>query len=71
MPEGEWTRCCDRLPPEGVVVDTKIDDKRGVRNEQQLTRKGGLMFFPDYSMYVYYSLTHWRTSEREVMPDAR
>ena len=46
--------------PDGVEVETKIDDGRGCRNEQSLTRKGRLWFFPDMSMYVYYTPTHWR-----------
>lgn len=48
------------LPPEGVVVETKIDDADGVRNEQPLQRIGGLWFTPDKAMYVYYRPTHWR-----------
>jgi len=46
--------------PDGVVVHTKIDDAGGVRNEQQLKRRGNLWWFPDGSMYVYYHPTHWR-----------
>ncbi len=46
--------------PEGMVVDTKIDDGQGVRNQQKLQRKGRLWFYPDMSMYVYYTPTHWR-----------
>lgn len=49
-----------QVPPEGVVVDTKIDDWKGCRNEQPLKRQGKLWFFPDGSMYVYYEPTHWR-----------
>ena len=45
---------------ENLVVDTKIDDQDGTRNEQQLVRSGSLFFFPDKSMYVYYRPTHWR-----------
>ena len=52
--------CADELPPDGVAVMTKIDDEKGVRNEQQLKRQGRLWFFPDDSMYVYYSPTHWK-----------
>ncbi len=55
-----WTRTQDRLPPEGVIVDTKIDNANGVRNEQKLKRCGNLWFFPDGSMYVYYTPTHWQ-----------
>lgn len=57
---GEWIRTCDELPPEHKVVDTKIDDENGCRNEQKLKRSGHFWFFPDDSMYVYYTPTHWR-----------
>lgn len=55
-----WTACADRLPDDGLVVLTKIDDTKGARNEQLLKRRGNLWFFPDGSMYVYYTPTHWR-----------
>jgi len=55
-----WVKTEDRLPDENVVVDTKIDDKDGVRNEQPLQRYRNLWFFPDMSKYVYYRPTHWR-----------
>lgn len=48
------------LPPEGLPVNTKIHDATGCRNEQSLKRQGRLWFFPDGSMYVYYTPTHWR-----------
>jgi hypothetical protein len=46
--------------PENEVVQTKIDDEKGVRNEADLKRICGLWFLPDGSMYVYYTPTHWR-----------
>lgn len=46
--------------PEGIVVETKIDDREGVRNVQTLKRRGRLWFVPDGSTYVYYTPTHWR-----------
>ena len=53
--------------PEGVEVMTKINDERGERNVQSLvqrTRDPGvtrpLFWFPDGSMYVYYTPTHWK-----------
>jgi len=46
--------------PEGVVVETKIDDERGERNHGKLIRRGNLWFVADGSMYVYYRPTHWR-----------
>ncbi len=54
-----WKRVADTLPPEGVVVKTKIDDSAGVRNEQNLKRSKNLWFHPDGKMYVYYTPTHW------------
>ena len=61
MPEeNEYKSIKDELPPEGVVVTTKIDDENGVRNEQKQQRKGNLWWTPDGSMYVYYTPTHWR-----------
>ena len=55
-----WTLTKEKLPPEGVVVETKIEDSNGVRNLQRLKRRGRLWFSPDGSMYVYYVPTHWR-----------
>lgn len=55
-----WISCKDRLPKEGDKVETKIHDEKGCRNENTLCRKGGLWFLPDFSMYVYYTPTHWR-----------
>ncbi len=45
--------------PENVVVRTIISDADGLRNDQTLKRKGRLWWFPDGSMYVYYTPTHW------------
>ena len=55
-----WQRCADKLPPHDVVVETKIDDGRGVRNVTKLRMYRNLWWFPDMNMYVYYSPTHWR-----------
>ena len=56
----EWIDARVRVPPEGEVVETKMDDERGVRNKQRLIRQGRLWYFDDMSMYVYYTPTHWR-----------
>lgn len=56
----EWYISRSMLPPENLVVETKIDDERGCRNQQKLKRIGNLWYFPDGSMYVYYTPTHWR-----------
>ena len=62
---GGWRRIDDELPPEGVIVETKIDDSKGIRNETRLIRRGRLFYFDDDSMYVYYGPTHWRHVEKE------
>ena len=54
-----WTCTGVALPAEGVIVKTKIADEKGCRNKQTLKRRGNLWFFPDESMYVYYTPTHW------------
>jgi hypothetical protein len=55
-----WISTSNILPVDGVVVWTKIDDANGLRNEQKLKRRNRLWYFPDDSMYVYYSPTHWK-----------
>lgn len=58
--EAKWISVKDQLPDNGHVVETKIHDGNGCRNQTTLKRKGILWFFPDDSMYVYYTPTHWR-----------
>lgn len=55
----EWISVTDRLPEEGVLVKTKIDDESGVRNIARLKREGNLWFISDGKMHVYYTPTHW------------
>lgn len=59
-----WISTSEQLPPENQIVDTKIDDEKGIRNEQELVYSHNLWFLPDKSMYVYYTPTHWRCKER-------
>jgi hypothetical protein len=66
----QWRRVADAWPPNGMVVDTKIDDEQGTRNEQPLRRDGLLWFVPDGSMYVYYKPTHWRQRKEWNAPKA-
>lgn len=51
--------------PDGVEVETRINDGLGIRNQQSLVRKGRLWFFPDMSMYVYYAPTEWRPTPEQ------
>lgn len=47
-PEGEeaqmsdWISVAEKLPPENEIVETRIDDGKFIRNEQELKRKGNL-----------------------------
>jgi len=59
----EWENTFDNPPPQGLVVETKISDGKGERNQADLKLVNGLWFFPDGSMYVYYTPTHWRELE--------
>lgn len=61
MGEPEWHPIS--TAPVSVKVWTKIDDANGVRNVQRLVRQGGLWWTPDLSLYVYYTPTHWRSSD--------
>ncbi len=56
----EWQWQSIAIAPANEVVMTKIDDADGCRNEQPLKRINRLWFFPDGSMYVYYTPTHWK-----------
>ncbi len=56
----DWISVANRLPPEDMVVETKIDNGFKPRNKGKLKRKGNLWFLVDDSMYVYYTPTHWR-----------
>ena len=56
----DWISTKELLPPEKQVVYTKIDDEKGIRNEQRLIYYHNLWFLADISMYVYYTPTHWK-----------
>jgi hypothetical protein len=51
-----WVPVARELPDEGVVVQTKSPGGM----EQDLKRMSNLWFFPDGSMYVYYTPEFWR-----------
>lgn len=63
----EWHEA--KLAPLGEVLETKLDDEHGERNNQLLIRNGRLWFFPDMSMYVYYTPTHWRLPTPEQIEE--
>jgi hypothetical protein len=58
----EWIECAKQEPPEGEMLETKIDDERGVRNQQTLLSRGNLWWTGKGAdaIYVYYRPTHWR-----------
>lgn len=63
MSDWNKVRMTTGVPADGEIVETKIDDEAGVRNEQLLKRQGNLWFLADGSMYVYYRPTHWRPAD--------
>jgi len=64
MNQNAWCLVSVVAPPQDVTVETKIDDEKGCRNIALLKRIRNLWFFPDGSMYVYYTPTHWRPIEK-------
>jgi len=54
-----WNKVAVSMP-ENRVLDTRINDERGIRNEQQLIRRGNLFWHPDGSTYIYYTPTEWK-----------
>lgn len=55
-----WHRTNDKLPPENVSVLTVSSTGCVI---QRLKRIGPLWFFPDGSMYVYYTVASWREED--------
>jgi hypothetical protein len=62
----DWMKTSEVLPDDGMVVNTKIHDEKGCRNEGPLKRRGNLWFVEDGSMYVYYRPTHWRPADQQA-----
>lgn len=60
----QWKSVNECPPPQGEVIETKIDDQFGCRLVQCLSLTGRLWFVPDRSMYVYYTPTHWREAQK-------
>lgn len=54
----DWSKTSERRPEEGVVV--KAMDSGG--HVQDLVYEKGLWWFPDRSMYVYFTPTFWRSA---------
>ena len=54
MADRPWISTAVELPPDGQVV--QVQNNGGA----QLKRQGRLWFFPDGSMYVYYTPEWWR-----------
>lgn len=52
----EWSRTAERLPPDGVPVDTISPGGTA----QRLVRRGALWFLEPDGMYVYYIPLLWR-----------
>ena len=60
----DWIATIERLPPEHEVVEAA--DSGG--HVQPLLRQGRLWFFPDMSMYVYFTPTRWRPLRPQSKP---
>jgi hypothetical protein len=55
-----WISTHNMKPKDSRIVETKIDDEKGLRNEAELRYEKGRWFVPSMQVYVYYEPTHWR-----------
>ena len=53
----DWTETRDSTPPEGELVETMNSSGQVIN----MIRQGGLWFFEDKSMYVYYVPQRWKS----------
>lgn len=60
-----WIKILEIPPVYNEVVNTRIEDENGVRNEQPLKFRDNLWWLPDGSMYVYYTPTHWQRYDKK------
>lgn len=63
-----WALLSEQHPPEGIVVETRGENDRGVR---ELILEKGLFWLTDRSMYVYFVPYEWRVpaKKREFDPE--
>ncbi len=54
-----WIHTLTDLPPDHLIVATKIHDQYSCRHEQMLYMAGRFWYHPD-GTYVYTTPTHWR-----------
>lgn len=54
-----WTSTRKELPPEGELVETRIADQYGVRNQKPLIRTGKIWSTAD-GVQMFYTPTQWR-----------
>jgi hypothetical protein len=54
-----WVAICEKKPPVGKIIKTRIETSLGIRNESELIFERNLWWMADKSMYVYYTPTHW------------
>lgn len=52
-------------PPEGILLDVKIDDAEGERNFEQLIWKHNLWWDKNMATYVYWTPTHWKRPDTQ------
>lgn len=53
-----WQNSSSSLPVKDKIVNVKIDDDKGIRNECKL-KFNGKFWIDESDMYVYWTPTHW------------
>jgi len=64
LDDATWHNTLKELPPENIPVETRVNDKNGIGNQQILTRKNN-RFFADNDLLCYYTPNEWRYIDRE------
>ena len=62
--DATWIPLSKEYPPENIFVETRINDRIGIRNTQVLKRQGNL-FFNNDGIYMYYMPNEWRPIQEE------
>lgn len=55
-----WIATKNRTPPENQIVETKIDNEKGLRKHLYLVYHEGQWWQPDMSVRVHHTPTYWK-----------
>jgi hypothetical protein len=59
----DWTEVAHQLPPEGILVETKIVEPAAEREQRPLLWHRTIWWTPNYATMAIDAPTHWRPIE--------